>query len=119
MNQEQIREGYQVSVGYSFMSNELNTPIVLICPKDRSKKPAASFESLTTSSVTYRLRSGTNVADTNPREVLMVCPIDGNTLYCDGTVEEPTLKAGTASTNLANASTNGSDATEMPLRARK
>jgi hypothetical protein len=32
------------------------------------------------------LRAGTNVCDTNPHEILAVCPVDGNILYCDGTV---------------------------------
>jgi hypothetical protein len=44
------------------------------------------FGRLTAANVTYRLRSGTNIGDTHPREILAVCPVDGNTLYCDGTV---------------------------------
>jgi hypothetical protein len=70
------------------MSNEMNTPILLVCPKDRSKKPAHDFSSVQGSNVTYRLRSGTNLSEANPKAVLIVCPIDGNILYCDGTVVE-------------------------------
>jgi hypothetical protein len=70
------------------MSNELNTPKLLVCPKDKRRKPGVSFSGLEAAHVTYRLRSGTNLSDANPQEILMVCPIDGNTLYCDGSVKE-------------------------------
>lgn len=70
------------------MSDELNTPKVLVCPKDRARKPATDFSSLQAANVTYRLRSGTNLADIHPSEVLAVCPVDGNTLYCGGSVKE-------------------------------
>jgi hypothetical protein len=78
---------------FQVMSNELNTPMILICPKDRSKKRAADFSSLKSSNVTYRLRSGTKLAATNATEILAVCPIDGNTLYCDGGVKEGNANA--------------------------
>lgn len=69
------------------MSNELSTPKVLACPKDSSKKPAVDFQSLGPANVSYRLHTGTNFSEANPRTVLMVCPIDGNILYCDGSVD--------------------------------
>jgi hypothetical protein len=68
------------------MSNELNTPKVLICPEDKSRKPATDFGQLQSTNVTYLVRSGTNLSDGHPKAVLMVCPIDGNIVYCDGTV---------------------------------
>jgi hypothetical protein len=68
------------------MSNELNTPKILICPDDKSKKWATDFGVLQSSNITYLVRSGTNVSDANPRVVLAVCPIDGNIVYCDGAV---------------------------------
>jgi prepilin-type processing-associated H-X9-DG protein len=71
------------------LSNELVTPIVLICPQDSSKKVAVDFQSLGPANVSYRLRTGTNISEANPRTVLLVCPIDGNILYCDGSVAEP------------------------------
>jgi hypothetical protein len=66
----------------------LNTPRILVCPKDKGRKPAKEFASLLPANVTYRVRSGTNVSDTHPREILVVCPVDGNTVYCDGRVVE-------------------------------
>lgn len=84
------REGFDTSAFRHFqvLSNELNTPFILICPKDKGRKPAKDFGSLLAGNVTYRVRSGTNVSDTHPKEILVVCPVDGNTLYCDGSVKE-------------------------------
>ena len=71
---------------FEVMSNELPVPLILICPQDHSKKAATNWASLGPENVTYRLRYGTNVSEANPRSILAVCPIDGNILYCDGTV---------------------------------
>jgi hypothetical protein len=68
------------------MSNELNTPLILLCPKDHSKQAAHDFAHLKPENVTYQLRTGTNVSDANPRALLAVCPVDGNSLACDGSV---------------------------------
>jgi hypothetical protein len=68
------------------MSNELSTTKLLICPRDQSKSVAASWAGLKAPNITYRFRSGTRISEANPREILAVCPIDGNVLYCDGTV---------------------------------
>ena len=71
---------------FQVMSNELSTPILLVCPKDSSRKPAARFPSLQATNVSYRLHSGTNLNENNPTAVLALCPVDGNTLHCDGSV---------------------------------
>jgi len=68
------------------MSNELSTPRILVCPQDRSKKAAADFSRLRPDNVTYQLHSGPEVNETNQAAVMMVCPVEGNTLKCDGTV---------------------------------
>ena len=73
-------------------SNELSTPLVLHCPQDRSKTATRDWGGLSASNVTYRLLSGTNVSDANPHAILAVCPMDGNVLYCDGTVMEKGVK---------------------------
>ena len=70
------------------MTNELTATKLLICPQDRTKKLASDWASLQTDNITYRFRSGPNVTEINGNEVLAVCPIDGNTLYCDGHVTE-------------------------------
>jgi hypothetical protein len=68
------------------LSNELNTPLILLCPKDTARRAAADFQRLKPENVTYRLRSSPDVTDTNPGAIIAVCPLDGNTLKCDGTV---------------------------------
>ena len=50
-------------------------------------RPAATnFASLRPENVTYRLCTGDTVTEEDPEEVLAVCPIEGNMLYCDGSV---------------------------------
>jgi hypothetical protein len=73
-------------IHFQVASNELSTPRILVCPKDRFKKPATGFSLLTADNVTYRLRTGTNITERGPKQVLAVCPIDGNKLYSDGSV---------------------------------
>jgi hypothetical protein len=70
------------------MSNELTVPKILVCPQDRSRKPATDFSSLQATNVSYHFYSGTNITETNPQTVLAICPIHGNLLFCDGTVRE-------------------------------
>ena len=74
------------AIHFQVASNELSTPKILVCPKDRSKKPATVFSLLTADNVTYRLRTGTNITEEGPKKVLAECPIDGNKLYTDGSV---------------------------------
>ena len=71
---------------FQVMSNELSTPRILVCPKDEARKPASEFRNLQAINVSYRLHSGTNLNESNPTVVLALCPYDGNTLFCDGSV---------------------------------
>jgi hypothetical protein len=73
-------------VHFSAMSYELSTPLILVCPQDRTAKPARSFDGLRPENVTYRLRTTTNTLETRPKEPILICPIDGNIVYSDGTV---------------------------------
>ena len=68
------------------ISNELSTPGFLVCPTDRTRHAARSFEALQSENISYRLHTGTNVNSDNPQQVLAVCPIHGNELFCDGNV---------------------------------
>jgi hypothetical protein len=72
---------------FMVMSNELSTPRILVCANDPQKEPAASFASLTANNISYLLRTGTNVNDGNPDEVLAIDPINGLVLHCDGSVQ--------------------------------
>jgi hypothetical protein len=79
---------------FQVMSNELSTPLILLCPKDRSRKPAPDFQHLQAANVTYEMRSGTNLTEEHPQEVLVRCPIHGNILHWDGSVSEITADRG-------------------------
>ena len=68
------------------LANELSTPTILICPSDRIKRPTGSFLTLQPENVSYQFRSGPDVKETNPTEVLALCPIHGHELLCDGSV---------------------------------
>ena len=71
---------------FQVMSNELSTPVLLVCPQGPAKA-AKDFRSLKAKHVSYLLRSGEVVSPQHPTNVLAVCPIDGSILYCDGTVK--------------------------------
>ena len=81
-------DGYDTNAFLHFqvMSNELVLPAILVCPGDIFRNAATNFESLRPENVTYRLRTGDGVHSDLPGVVLAICPIDGNTLYCDGLV---------------------------------
>jgi hypothetical protein len=65
--------------------DELRTPILLVCPQEKTKKVSSGWEDLQSENVTYKFFADTNTAPYSSK-ILAVCPIDGNTLYCDGTV---------------------------------
>jgi hypothetical protein len=72
---------------FQVLSNELFSPKLLKCPADNSKQAALNFSALRPGNVSYRVRYGTNLNDSTPQEVLMVCPVHGHTLQCDGSVQ--------------------------------
>jgi hypothetical protein len=72
---------------FQVLSNELATPAILVCPADPSKHPALNFATLHDANVSYEVRSGTNI-NVNPHQVLVRCPIHGNVVLSDGSVEQ-------------------------------
>ena len=73
---------------FQVLSNELNTPKILVCVSDSSKLAASDFANLRPANVSYQLYSGTNVSDTNFQQILAICPIHGHVLRCDGSVQQ-------------------------------
>jgi len=73
---------------FQVMASELKTPTILICPADSAKKPASDFKTLGSSNVTYQIRSGTNINETHPQEVLVRCPTHNIEVLCDGSVHQ-------------------------------
>jgi len=72
---------------FKALADQLNAgPAVLICPSD-NKRPAASFDSLTSQNITYRLRTVSGI-ENNSEETLLVCPIHNQKLMADGSVQK-------------------------------
>ena len=69
------------------MSNELGNTKILVCPNDPDKQVATSFSTLTANNISYQLRTGPNVDENHPQEILVVDPINGIVAHCDGFVE--------------------------------
>jgi len=67
------------------LSNELNTPFVLVCPIDTSKRVAADWSNLGPANVTYLINS--SVDSTSSQAVLIMCPVHGHVALCDGSVQ--------------------------------
>ena len=68
------------------MSNELALASLLVCPSDQNRRPAKEFADLRPENITYLIRSGTNVNETFPQEIVAICPIHHNALMTDGSV---------------------------------
>jgi hypothetical protein len=83
-------DGYDRNSAFHFqvMSNELSTPRILLCPHDSSKRPATDWQHLQPANVSYLVRSGTNITEVNPQEILAICPICGNVLFTDASVQQ-------------------------------
>ncbi len=75
---------------FQVLSNELTFASVLVCRGDVWRTSVTNFADLQPENVTYKLRTGDTVLSGTPGEILAVCPIDGNTLYCDATVTQGT-----------------------------
>jgi hypothetical protein len=69
------------------MTNELNTPKILLCPSDRTREAAKDFASYTQANCSYEylVPSAPNW-DIDPLCVLFRCPIHGHAGLCDGSV---------------------------------
>ena len=72
---------------FQVMSNELYTPKIIVCPADTSKSAALDFATLGAGNVSYQVRSGTNIDETHPEEVLARCPIHNTECMADGSVQ--------------------------------
>ena len=72
---------------FMVMSNELSTTRILVCANDPDKQLAPDFQHLTANNISYELRTGPDVSNTNPQAILAIDPINGIVLRCDGIVQ--------------------------------
>jgi len=70
---------------FSCMSNELNSPKILVCPADHSRKRSADWVAFSAWGSSYDIvSSGVREGDTNT--VFLRCGVHGHLGYPDGTV---------------------------------
>jgi len=71
------------------MSNELNTPKILVCPADTNRVAASNWTAYTSANCSYEYLapSATN-ATAEPMRVSVRCPIHGHIGLCDGSVQQ-------------------------------
>ena len=85
-------DGFDQNAALHFkaLAKELLDSKYLVCPADAAKQPAAEFATLQAVNVSYQLRSGSNLSDGKPDEILAVCPIHKHALRCNGSVQRGT-----------------------------
>jgi hypothetical protein len=66
------------------MSNELNTPKILVCPADTNRVSADSFSTFTDANCSYDLFFA---SDKEPDQVLSRCHVHNNVGLSDGSVQ--------------------------------
>lgn len=70
------------------MSNELNTPKILVCPADTNRPVAVNWAAFTSANLSYEyLAAGATNGEAEPYRVLVRCPIHGHIGLCDGSVQ--------------------------------
>ena len=75
------------------MSNQLNTPKILVCRADTNRVAAKSWEVFSSANCSYEYLtpSATNT-DLEPTRVLSRCPLHGHIGMCDGSVQSDIAK---------------------------
>ncbi len=73
---------------FQAISNELNSPQMLVAPGDTTKQPAADFQHLQAGNVSYQIVS--RVSDSPPGAVLIYYPHLRVALFTDGSVQRLT-----------------------------
>ncbi len=73
------------------MSNELNTPKILVCPAETNRPAATSWGTYTSANCSYEYLAASG-SDKEPTRVLSRCPIHGHIGLCDGSVQGGSVK---------------------------
>ena len=68
------------------MTNEMNTPKILVCPADTARQPARDWASFTPANCSYDYLAP-SAPDTEPQRILFRCPVHGSVTLCDGSVQ--------------------------------
>ena len=73
------------------MSNELNTPRILVCPAETNRPAATSWATYTSANCSYEYLAASG-SDKEPTRVLSHCPIHGHIGLVDGSVQGGVVK---------------------------
>jgi hypothetical protein len=73
------------------MSNELSTPIILVCPADHGREAAKNWASYSSANCSYEYLAQ-SAPDNEPTRVLFRCPIHGHVCLSDGSVQSSVAK---------------------------
>lgn len=73
------------------MSNDLNTPKILVCAADTNRQAVTTFAAYTDANCSYELLAPSGT-DLEPTRVLTRCPIHGHIGLCDGSVQSEAWK---------------------------
>ena len=85
----EVDHGEVLPGAFQTMSNELNTPKILVCPADAAKVAAPNWLNLTAGNISYEFLSpGINASNAPPQAVLFRCPIHDNVGLFDGSVQQ-------------------------------
>jgi prepilin-type N-terminal cleavage/methylation domain-containing protein len=68
------------------MSNELSTPLILVCPADTGRQSAKDWASYTSANWSYEYLAP-SAPETEPSRVMFRCPIHRHVGLCDGSVQ--------------------------------
>jgi len=68
------------------MSNELSSPLVLICPGDAGRQAATNWASFSMANCSYDYLAASGT-EAEPQRVAFRCPIHGHVGLCDGSVQ--------------------------------
>jgi hypothetical protein len=73
------------------MTNEMNTPKILVCPADSGRQAAPNWASFTSANLSYEYLAP-SAPDNEPARVMFRCPIHGNIGLIDGSVQRGIAK---------------------------
>jgi hypothetical protein len=75
------------------MTNELNTPVILYCPSDTTRQTALAnartmgWAAPNAGDTSYQMFLSGDKDDEHPTRIIAICPIHGNVLLADGSVQ--------------------------------
>ncbi|HTI71101.1 MAG TPA: DUF4190 domain-containing protein [Candidatus Limnocylindria bacterium] len=80
--------GDKMPVGFLQITNELTSPKILICPSDPTRSAPPPGAPWTLDNITYEFLPGDGLGGNQADTPIVICPIHGNELMADGSVQQ-------------------------------